>query len=82
MSQSDVLGQRRCEATHLLRVSMATASITRNHRKLEVYLYIKIHENTKSSKKNNRAKNRMKSVTPSGGRGLVTISETFLLVNS
>lgn len=61
-------------------VAMATASITRNHRKLEVYLYIKIHENTKSSKKNNRAENRMKPVTPSGG--LVTISETFLLVNS
>lgn len=32
-------------------VSMAITSITRNHRKLEVYLYIKIHENTKSSKK-------------------------------
>lgn len=65
ISQSDVLGQK---VTVLLCVSMATASITRNHRNLEVYLYIKIHENTKSSKKNNRAKNRMKSVTPSGSR--------------
>lgn len=67
-------GSKETEATVLLRVSVATASITRNHRKLEVYLYIKIHENTKSSKKNNRAKNRMKSVTPSErGRGLASV---------